>query len=247
MQNNDLIFGIRTIIEAVKSGKEVDKVMISKTSQGDLSKELINLLNECTIPFQFVPVEKINHICKKNHQGVVAFISPIAFHNIEQLVPTLFEEGKIPLLLILDEITDVRNFGAITRTAECAGIHAVIVPQKGSAQINSDAIKVSSGAIYNIPICKVRNLPQTLKFLKDSGVSIIAASEKSEKTLFEFDFNVPVAIMLGSEEYGIQPGSLKFADDLVKIPLYGDIESLNVSASASVFVYEAIRQRNYQK
>ncbi|MFH2141702.1 MAG: 23S rRNA (guanosine(2251)-2'-O)-methyltransferase RlmB [Bacteroidota bacterium] len=247
MQNNELIFGIRTVIEAVKSGKEIDKVMINKSSQGDLTKELISLLNECSVAFQFVPIEKINHICKKNHQGVVAFISPIAFHNIEQLLPSLYEDGKTPLFLILDEITDVRNFGAIARTAECAGVHAIIIPQKGSAQINSDAIKVSSGAIYNIPVCKVKSLTQTLKFLKDSGVAIVAATEKAEKLLFEIDFNIPVAIMLGSEESGINVNNLRYADELVKIPLFGDIESLNVSASTSVFIYEAIRQRYYQK
>lgn len=247
MQNNDLIFGIRTVIEAVKSGKEVDKVMISKTTQGDLTKELINLLNECVIPFQFVPVEKINHICKKNHQGVVAFISPVAFHNIEQLIPTLYEEGKTPILLVLDEITDVRNFGAIIRTAECAGAHAVIIPQKGSAQINADTVKVSSGAIFKVPICKVKNMNHTLKFLEESGITIVAANEKSEKALYEVDFTIPVAIILGSEEYGINPASLRYADEIIRIPLYGDIESLNVSASAAVIIYEAVRQRNFIK
>jgi 23S rRNA (guanosine2251-2'-O)-methyltransferase len=238
------IYGIRPVIEAIKSGKEIEKVLISKDLRGILYQELFSLIKDNNTSYQFVPVEKINHLSKKNNQGVIALISEISYTNIEQLIPLIYEQGKVPAVLILDRITDVRNIGAIVRTAECAGIDAIIVPEKGSAQINSDAIKTSAGALHSFPVCRSSNLKRTIKFLKDSGLKILSASESSETLYYDADFTVPVAIILGSEQDGISPEILKLSDEIVRIPLFGSIESLNVSVSAGVIIYETVRQRN---
>jgi 23S rRNA (guanosine2251-2'-O)-methyltransferase len=202
------------------------------------------LIKENEIAFQFVPLEKINRITRKNHQGVLAFISPVENANIEMLLPVLFETGKDPLLLILDQITDVRNFGAIVRSAECAGVNAIIIPEKGMARIGADAVKTSAGAIHHIPICKVTNLLKTIQYLKDSGIQIIAATEKADNIYTAGNFKTPVAIVMGSEESGISQSILNISDQKLKIPLFGNIESLNVSVSAALMMYEAVRQRN---
>jgi len=205
--------------------------------------ELQELIKENQIATQFVPVEKINRVTRKNHQGVLAFISPIEFDNIENVLPGIYEEGKIPLILILDQITDVRNFGAIVRSAECAGVQAIIIPEKGMARIGADAIKTSAGAIHHVPICRVNNLYSTIQFLKDSGIQIVAATEKGEKLYNDAKFDVPVGIVMGSEDTGISSQILKLADEQLKIPILGKIESLNVSVSAALMIYEAVRQR----
>jgi 23S rRNA (guanosine2251-2'-O)-methyltransferase len=249
-KNDDtkLIFGIRPIIEAIRSGKEVEKIFFQQGTGSALMAELNEEIKKYKIPFQFVPAEKLNHMMKsKNHQGVIAQLSPVTYRDIEDIIPIVFEKGETPLVIILDRITDVRNFGAIGRSAECAGAHALIIPSKGSAQINGDAIKTSAGALYQIPVCRSENLKQTCDFLKKSGLSIIACTEKTEETIYDIDFSLPTAILLGSEEDGISDEYLKFSDAKAKIPLFGKIESLNVSVSAGVTLYEVIRQRNFSK
>jgi 23S rRNA (guanosine2251-2'-O)-methyltransferase len=244
MQNSDFIFGIRAVIEAIESGREIDKVLIKRGLKSDLYSELIEKIRLLNITFQYVPVEKIERITRKNHQGVIAYISPIVYHNIEEIIPSLYESGKQPLILILDKITDIRNFGAIARTAECAGVDAIIIPETGSAQINEDAIKTSAGALHVINVCRSKNLQKTIQYLKNSGLKIIAATEKADHTYFSADFTGPIAIIMGSEDRGIALEYLKNADELVRIPIVGKIESLNVSVASAVLIYEAYRQRN---
>jgi 23S rRNA (guanosine2251-2'-O)-methyltransferase len=242
------VCGIHPIIEAIRSGKEIEKIFFQKNAGNKVMAELNDAIKEYNIPFQFVPMEKLNHLVKStNHQGVVAMLSPIAYQNLDNIIPTIFEKGEIPLVLILDRITDVRNLGAIARSAECAGVHAIVVPSRGSGQINSDAIKSSAGAIFNIPVCRSENLKLTIDNLKKSGLSIIACTEKAEKTIFENDFSLPSAIILGSEEDGISEEYLRLSDERTKIPLFGSTESLNVSVSAGIILFEVIRQRNFFK
>ena len=242
-ENKDYIFGIRAVIEAIKSGKNIDKLMIRSGLKGELFHELMALVKEVEIPFQYVPNERINRITMKNHQGVLAFISPIEYQNIENILPTLFEKGKNPLFVILDQVTDVRNFGAITRTAECADVDAVIIPEKGSVRISGDAVKTSAGALHKIPVCRVKSLSKTIKYLQESGIQIVAATEKASEYYYKVDFSIPTAVLMGSEDSGVSNEYLRVADQLVKIPILGDIESLNVSVAASILMYEAVKQR----
>jgi len=240
---DDFIFGIRAVIEAIDSGKEVDKILLKKGLGGDLFKELFEKIRECQIPFQYVPQEKINRITRKNHQGVLAFISPVTFYELENFLPSVFEAGKNPLLLVLDQVTDVRNFGAIVRTAECAGVDAIVIPEKGAARINADAVKTSAGALHLVPVCRSKDLRKSIIFLKESGLKIAAATEKSSDSYTQTDFTGPTAIVMGSEEKGIEQQILNLADAQVQIPILGKIESLNVSVAAGLLVYEAVRQR----
>lgn len=242
-QEKEFIFGIRAVIEAIKADKLIDKLVIRRGLTGELSHELMSLIKEYQLPFQLVPNERINRITQKNHQGVIAFISPIEFQNIEQIIPSLFEAGKTPFVVILDKVTDVRNFGAITRTAECAGVDAIIIPEKGSARISGDAVKTSAGALHKIPVCRGQNLLHTIKFLKSSGIQIVAATEKAADYYYQTDFTVPTGILLGSEDHGVEVEYLRISDKLVKIPILGEIESLNVSVAAGVLIYEAVKQR----
>ena len=244
MEKDEYIYGTRAVIEAINTGKIIEKVFIKTGLNNELYQQLLSLIKEFEIAFQFVPLEKINRITRKNHQGVVAFISPIEYTNIEMLLPAIFESGQEPLLLILDQITDVRNFGAIARSAECAGVHAIIIPEKGMARIGADAIKTSAGALHHVPVCKTTNLLRTILYLKDSGIQIVAATEKADKIYTQGNFKTPVAIVMGSEESGISQSILNIADQQLKIPLFGNIESLNVSVSAALMMYEAVRQRN---
>ena len=242
-KSDDMIFGTRAVIEAINSGKEIDKVLLKKGPGSDLSKEVFDLIREHQIPFQFVPVEKLNRITRKSHQGVVAFVSPVIFYDIENYLPALFEEGKNPVILVLDQVTDVRNFGAIVRTAECAGVDAVLVPDKGAARINADAVKTSAGALHLVPVCRTTDLRKSVLFLQQSGLKIIAATEKSSENYIKTDYTGPVAIIMGSEEFGVDRQILDLADDRVQIPIMGKIQSLNVSVAAGLLVYEVIRQR----
>jgi len=242
-ESNQMVFGIRAIIEAIKSGKEIENLYLQRGLTGGVILELRTLINEHEIGFQQVPIEKLNRLTPKNHQGAVAFISPISYDKIENIIPTIYEKGEVPLILILDGITDVRNFGAIARTAECAGVHALIVPAKGSAQINPDAIKTSAGALYKIPVCRHDSLFKTAKFLQESGLQLVACTEKTNDFLYEPDYTVPTAIIMGSEESGISTELIRIADHLAKIPMHGEIESLNVSVSAGILLYEAVRQK----
>ena len=243
MQDKEFIFGIRAIIEAIKSGKQIDKLMIRSGLQGELIQELMTLVKEMQISFQYVPNERINRVTMKNHQGVLAFISPIEFQNIENILPALFEAGKNPLFIILDKVTDVRNFGAITRTAECAAVDAIIIPEKGSAQISGDAVKTSAGALLKMPVCRVKNLLQTVKFLQESGIQIVAATEEATDLYYKTDFSIPTAILMGAEDKGVDMEYLRIANQMIKIPILGEIESLNVSVAASILMYEAVKQR----
>ena len=242
-EQNQMIFGIRALIEAIKSGKDIEAVYVQRGLTGALFNELRVLLKEAAITYQQVPVEKLNRITTKNHQGVVGMISPVTYQNIEDIVPQIYENGKIPLLIILDGITDVRNMGAIARTAGCSGVQAIIVPVKGSAQINPDTIKTSAGALFNIPVCRHESLVKVVRFLQASGIQIVACTEKTNDLLYQVDFKVPTAIVMGSEEDGISSDIIRIADHLSKIPMSGTIGSLNVSVSAGVILYEAVRQR----
>jgi 23S rRNA (guanosine2251-2'-O)-methyltransferase len=244
MEKDEYIFGTRAVIEAINTGKNIEKVFIKTGLNNELYQQLISLIKENEIAFQFVPLEKINRITRKNHQGVLAFISPIEFTSIEMLLPMIFEKGREPLLLILDQITDVRNFGAIVRSAECAGVDAIIIPEKGMARIGADAIKTSAGALHHVPVCKVPNLFRTVQYLKESGIQIVAATEKANQIYTQGNFKIPLAIVMGSEESGISQTILNISDQQLKIPLLGNIESLNVSVSAALMMYEAVRQRN---
>ena len=244
-EKNEMIFGARAVIEAIQAGKEIDKVLIKKDIQSDLSKELLAALKDTFIPVQRVPVERINRITKKNHQGVIAFISPITYQRTEDIVPFLFEQGKNPLLIMLDGLTDVRNFGAIARTCECAGVDAIIIPNKNSVSVNADAIKTSAGALHTLPVCREANLRNTIKYLKDSGFKIIAATEKGDNDYTKADYEGPTCIIMGAEDTGVSYDNLALCDEWVKIPMLGTIESLNVSVAAGVLIYEAIKQRGF--
>jgi 23S rRNA (guanosine2251-2'-O)-methyltransferase len=241
---NNFIFGIRAIIEAIHAGKEIDKILIQKGLQGDLSKELLALVKERQLPVQMVPVEKINRITRKNHQGALAFISAIEYQSIDNILMSVFERGEVPLVVVLDGVTDVRNFGAIARSAECAGAHAIVIPEKGAAVINADAIKTSAGALHEIPVCRVKNLPRTVDFLKESGLTVVCATEKGVDFYYQCDLNRPVALVMGAEDAGISPAILRVADYLCKIPVHGQIGSLNVSVASGILLYEVVRQRS---
>lgn len=239
----DMIFGIRAVIEAIQAGKDIDKIMLRRDMTGELARELYTLLEGMNVPVQKVPIEKLNRITMKNHQGVIAFISPVTYQRIEDIIPGIYEEGRTPFIVVLDNITDVRNFGAIARTCECAGVDAIVIPMKGGAALNADAVKTSAGALMKIPVCREENIANTLKFLAASGIKLIAATEKAEQTYTEVDYKVPIAIVMGSEDEGIDPGHLRICQELVRIPILGNIESLNVSVAAGILMYEAVRQR----
>ena len=243
MSKENFIYGLHPVIEAIKAGKEMEKILVKKGLRGSLSSEMTALLREIGIPYNIVPLEKLNRVTRKNHQGVIAFVSAITYHDIEQVVPQVFERGETPLFLVLEGITDVRNLGAIVRTAEATGVHAVIVPEKGSAMINEDAVKTSAGALHNVPVCRSSNLEDTVSYLKESGIHVCAATEKTEKQLYKADLNVPVAIIMGSEEKGVSAPLLKISDQLLSIPMKGTIGSLNVSVAAGMILYEVLRQR----
>lgn len=238
-----MVFGIRAVIEAIKSGKDIDKVLIKRDLTGDLIKELMAILKQSGTPFQKVPIERINRVSQKNHQGVLAFVSEIKYHKLDTVVPQLYEEGKTPFLLVLDGVTDVRNFGAIARSAECAGVDAIVIPDKGAAQINADAIKTSAGALHKIKVCREPDLIEAVKFIQQSGISIAAATEKTDELYYNNNFTSPIAIVMGSEEDGVSREIINMSDIRAKIPLNGDIESLNVSVAASILMYEVVRQR----
>jgi 23S rRNA (guanosine2251-2'-O)-methyltransferase len=243
MEKDNFIFGTRAVIEAIQSDKQIEKILISRSEDNDLQKELLDLVRQHKIFHQFVPVQKINRITRKNHQGVLAFISPVHFFEIDEIVTRIYEEGKIPFIVVLDGVTDVRNFGAVVRTAECSGVHAVLIPEKASAQIGADAVKTSAGALLKVPICRTLSLRKTLEDLKLSGIRIISASEKAETLYYKTDFTVPTAIVLGAEDVGISKPIISVSDEYVKIPMLGEINSLNVSVAASILMYETVRQR----
>ncbi|WP_262733182.1 23S rRNA (guanosine(2251)-2'-O)-methyltransferase RlmB [Gaetbulibacter sp. NE] len=243
MEKETTIFGIRAIIEAIKSGENIDKIFLQKGLKGDLFTELEQLIRQERLNASYVPVEKLNRLSKKNHQGAVAQIAPISFYDIEDLVLNVIESGKTPLFLLLDQLNDVRNFGAIIRTAECTGVSGIIIQKKGGAPVNGDTVKTSAGAIFKIPICKVDHIKDAVFHMQASGIKVIAATEKTDNTIYDVSFNEPCAIIMGSEGKGINPSVLKVADEKAKLPILGEIESLNVSVACGAFLYEAVRQR----
>jgi 23S rRNA (guanosine2251-2'-O)-methyltransferase len=243
MEKDSMVYGVRPVIEALQAGKEIEKVLVVNGLKSELFPEMRKLLNEKDIPMQYVPIEKLNRVTRQNHQGVIAFVSPIVYEDYEQIVPALFDIGRNPLVLILDRITDVRNFGAIARTAECAGVDCIIVPSRGSALMGADAVKTSAGALFKIPVCRSVNLKDTIDYMKACGLQVVAATEKATDYHFQIDLTLPTAIMLGSEEDGVSPEYLKRCDQRVRIPMVGEIESLNVSVAAGVILFEAVKQR----
>ena len=243
MEPTDYIFGIRAVAEAIEAGKEIDKIFIKKDLNGSLATELLALAKENKVPVQRVPPERINRITRKNHQGVLAMLSAVTYHRLEHLVPMLYEEGVLPFIVVLDGITDVRNFGAIARTCECAGADAIVIPERGSVSVGGDAVKTSAGALLHLPVCRERSTAQAVKFLKDNGYTVVAASEKADINYTQPDYTTPVAIVMGAEDTGISPQVLRLCDTFVSIPQMGHIGSLNVSVAAGVMMYEVVRQR----
>lgn len=243
MKNEDYIFGIRPVIEAIESGKDVDKVLIKKGLEGELFDELRLALKQIRVTIQYVPIEKLNRVTRKNHQGVIAFVSPISFSPLNEVVQSIYESGKNPLILVLDRVTDVRNFGAICRTAECSGVDAVIIPGKGSSAINADAMKTSAGALNLLPVSKVFDLLKAVQYLKDSGMEVFACTEKAREYYTEKEYTKPTVIVMGSEENGISQEIIDIADHQVKIPIKGEIQSLNVSVACGVILYQALNSR----
>ncbi|SNC75284.1 23S rRNA (guanosine2251-2'-O)-methyltransferase [Hymenobacter gelipurpurascens] len=241
----DMIFGLRPILEALNAGRTLDKIFLLRGTKNSMTQDIQVLAKAANIPMSMVPVEKLDGITKKNHQGAVAYVSPIDYMPLDSILAGLYEEGKTPLLLVLDRITDVRNFGSIARNAECLGVHAIVVPSNGAAQINGDALKTSAGALNLIPVCREANLKDTLTFLRESGVQVVACTEKTDTSLEtgSVDLTGPLAILMGSEEDGISPEYLRLADHKLRIPMAGQISSLNVSVASGIMLYEVLRQR----
>ncbi len=243
MEKASEIYGIRAVIEAIKAEKPINKLYIQNGLQGSLVRELDALVQDFGISTSHVPVQKLNKLCSRNHQGVVALISPVSFHPLEKLVEEALQQTEASLFLLLDGVSDVRNFGAIIRTAECTGVNGIIVPHKGAAPVNADTVKTSAGAVFNVPIAKVAHIKDAIYYLQGSGVKVIAITEKSKKSLYELDFNQPVALIMGAEDTGISASILKIADEKAHLPMQGSIDSLNVSVASGIALYEVLRQR----
>ena len=243
MQKETKLYGLRAILEAIEADKSIDKIFLQKDLRGELFTKLEKKIRKKGLNFSYVPVEKLNRLTTSNHQGAVAQISPISFYDLDALVTAVKETKEHPLFLVLDQLSDVRNFGAIIRTAECTGVDGIIIQKKGSAPINGDTIKTSAGAVFNIPICKVDHIKDALYYFQASDIKIIAATEKTDNSLYITDFTKGCAIVMGSEGKGISPSALKIVDAKAKLPMFGNIASLNVSVACGVFLYEAVRQR----
>ena len=240
-----MIYGTRAVIEAIRAGKEIEKIMIQSGLTNELIKELIQVARDSNAPYTFVPAEKLKRMSSKNHQGVICILSSVTFASLDNLIDRAYAAGREPFLLVLDRITDVRNFGAIARSAECAGVDGIVIGEKGNAPIASDAMKTSAGALNHVPVCREKDLKKTMKFLRENGIRIIACTEKTNKSIYESEINGPVALVMGSEEDGISDVLLREADELVRIPMKGKIGSLNVSVAAGVAVFEVLRRREF--
>lgn len=243
MDANEYIFGLRAVIEAIEAGRDIDKIFVKKDLHSELAVRLHDLARHYNVPMQRVPVEKLNRITRKNHQGVIAQLSAVPYHKLENILPALYDDGVLPFILVLDGITDVRNFGAMARTAECCGVNAIVIPERGSVSVNADAVKTSAGALHYLPVCRENNLRDAVKYLKDSGIQIVAASEKADINYTRGTYIGPVAIVMGAEDVGISPEILDMCDTRVSIPMFGHIGSLNVGVAAAVMMYEVVRQR----
>lgn len=244
MEPTDYIYGLRPVIEAINAEKEIDKIFISKDLQGELASELNLLLRaHRDIVVQRVPVEKLNRITRRNHQGVIAILSAVTYLRLDDIVPQFYEDGRLPFLVALDGITDVRNFGAIARTAECAGADALVIPMRGSVSVGGDAVKTSAGALSYLPVCRERNLAGALRFLKNNGYQVVAVSEKADVSYTTANYTGPVVLVMGAEDVGISPEVMAECDTRVSLPMFGHIGSLNVSVAAAIMMYEVVRQR----
>ncbi|MDY0098504.1 MAG: 23S rRNA (guanosine(2251)-2'-O)-methyltransferase RlmB [Bacteroidales bacterium] len=243
IKENDCIFGLRPVIEAVRAGRQIDRLLVKQGLKGALYHELMIEVREHQIPYQIVPVERIELVTRKNHQGVLAWLSVIEYQKIANLLPMIFEKGQDPLVIVLDGVSDVRNFGAIVRSAACFGAHAIVIPEKGSARITADAVKTSSGALNSFPVCREKSILRAVQYLKESGLKVICADESSGNAVAEVHLTGPSALILGSEDKGISRELSALADTAVRIPITGTIPSLNVSVAAGVFLYEINRQR----
>ncbi|MCR9182817.1 MAG: 23S rRNA (guanosine(2251)-2'-O)-methyltransferase RlmB [Flavobacteriaceae bacterium] len=243
MQKQTQIIGIRAILEAIHAGTTIDKVFIQKNTQGELMSSLLKLLKQHSINFSYVPIEKLNKLSQGNHQGAVASISPITFVELEALVEGVLAQKENPLFLILDQLSDARNFGAIIRTASCTGVDGIIIQKHGAAPVNADTVKTSAGAVFQVPICKVDHIKDAVYYLQASGIQVLAATEKSSQTIFEMDLKPATALVMGSEDKGINPSVLKIISQKAKLPMQGEIASLNVSVACGAFLYEVVRQR----
>lgn len=242
-EDTNMIFGVHPVEEVIKAGKELEKVFVQSGLRSPQITEIVRYAREHDVPVQFVPLEKLNRLTRKNHQGIVAFVCPISYQIIEEVVPMVYEEGRNPFVVILDRVTDVRNFGAIARTCYAAGVDAVVIPAKGSALINGDAMKASAGALSLINVCRVNNVKDTIDFLKASGLKVVAFSEKGKERVWDADLKGPIAFIMGSEEDGISESYLKRADKHLVIPMPGDIDSLNVGVATGIATFEVVRQR----
>ncbi|HLN19974.1 MAG TPA: 23S rRNA (guanosine(2251)-2'-O)-methyltransferase RlmB [Bacteroidales bacterium] len=243
-KEKDVIFGLRPVIEAIKAGKQIDRLLVRQGLQGQLYHELMIEVRKNEIPYQIVPVERIEIVTRKNHQGVLAWLSLVEYEHVANILPMIYDKGEDPLFIALDGVSDVRNFGAIVRTSECLGAHAIIIPEKGSARITSDAIKTSAGALHSFPVCREKSIVRAVEYLKESGVQIVCADEKSGTPASSLKLDGPVAVIMGSEDKGISRELLALADQKVRIPMKGNIGSLNVSVAAGILLYEIIRQRS---
>lgn len=243
MEKSDYIFGIRAVIEAIESGKSIDKVLVRRDLGGDLARELAGVLRQYGILSQRVPADRLNRITMKNHQGVIALVSPVTYHRLDNLLPSLYEEGRNPFIIALDGLTDTRNFGAIGRTADCSGVDGIVIPERNSVSVTPDAVKTSAGGLFYVPVCRERDIVSSVRLLRDSGVKVVGATEKSAVNYTDIDYTGPVAVVMGSEDTGISDDVLRLCDELAAIPILGNIGSLNVSVAAGVLMYEVVRQR----
>lgn len=237
------IYGVRAVIEAIEAGKEIDKIYVSRDARSELVDELLAKARESHLLVARVPVQRIDRITRKNHQGVVALLAAVTYYSLDQLVPMLYDNGDNPLIVVLDGITDVRNFGAIARTCECAGVNAIVIPERNSVTVNADAVKTSAGALNVLPVCRERDVVGAVRYLRDCGFKIVGTAGQANMLHVEADYTVPVAIVLGAEDTGISPQVMRLCDTQVRIPEFGQINSLNVSVAAGVMIYEVVRQR----
>ena len=243
IDKNQYIYGIHAVLEALDAGKDIDKIFLSKTLNSDTAQEISDRARALRVPVQRVPVQKIDRITRRNHQGVLAMMSAVTYYRLEDLVPQMFDEGENPFIVVLDGVTDVRNFGAVARTCECAGVSAIVIPDRESVSANADAVKTSAGALNYLPVCREHNLVNAVKLLRDSGFKVVGTSDKSKMSYTSANYTGPVAIVLGAEDKGISPEIMKLCDTQVLIPEFGHINSLNVSVAGGIMIYEVVRQR----
>lgn len=243
IDKNQYIYGIHAVTEAIEAGKDIDRILLSKTLNSDTAQDIINRAKSLKVPVQRVPVQKIDRITRRNHQGVLAMMAAVTYYRVEDLVPQLFDEGENPFFVVLDGVTDVRNFGAVARTCECAGVSAIVIPDRESVSVNADAVKTSAGALNYLPVCREHNLVSAVKMLRDSGFKIVGTSDKNAIPYTQGDYTGPVAIVLGAEDKGISHEIMKLCDTQVLIPEFGHINSLNVSVAGGIMIYEVVRQR----